>query len=390
MGKGARNRQRRHHSTAHSGVAGQDPANWLTWLSDGPLRGDDPGAQALLDRLATEHHMPCKLTYLNDPIFGWGASPIADITEDGTLIPDRSGTLDPVPVAMFEPPAAVASHDYRTGTVHDLLTESIIAAGFHRIPAGPVWTGRPAPGWGVHRTTDGVVLRGPDGSVHAEGAATLDPAWVSTATSLGYVLVLHGPRLGIRTPPGRTEASYTIEARAQEIRRGRREGLLAGATVTWHPMPLEETLQWVLFPAGMYSQPLPIAYIPIWEFNRHGGPETFGLTPFQDLAETPHAHDMIAHITDTDVDLHRPGIDPDLSFIAGYHSVDGHTDGRYATWKNAALDTGQILLITGRREIPTGPAAAALGRQASHDKAWEALRESHTAIVTTTPEPPAH
>ncbi len=85
----------------------------------------------------------------------------------------------------------------------------------------------------------------------------------------------------------------------------------------------------------MYSQPLPIAYLPIWEFNRHGGPEAFGLFPFRSFAAIPQAHGMVAHITDTDVDLHRPGVDRDLSFIAGYHAVEGIADGRYAAWKQA-------------------------------------------------------
>jgi hypothetical protein len=259
MGKAARNRKRREQSTSQPSTPHCDPASWQHWLPEGPLDGHDPQTQALLARLATEHHMPCTLTYLDDPVFGRGVFPVADITEDGILIPDRSGTVDPIPVVMFEPSRCVISHDSRTGTAYDLLTEAIIAAGFHRIPAGPLWTGRPAQGWGLYRTAEGLVLRDADGAVYAEATTALDPAWVSTATSLGSVLVLHGPCLGIRTPPGHTQASYTVDDRAQEITRGRRNGLLAGATVTWHPEPLEETLNWVLFPPGMYSQPLPIA-----------------------------------------------------------------------------------------------------------------------------------
>lgn len=388
MGKGARNRQRRHQSAGQPSTTGRDPADWLQWLPEGPLRGDDPRTQALLGRMATEHHMPCTLTYLDDPIFGRGVVPVAGIEEDGTLIPDRSGTVDPVPVVLFEPPAVVVVRDSRTGTAHEVRTEVLIMAGFHRIPAGPVWAGMPAEGWGVYRTSDGIVLRDPDGAIYAEGTPVLDPAWVSTATSLGSVLVLHGPRLGIRTPPGRTEASYTVEDRAEEIKQGRREGLLAGATVRWHPEPLDETLNWVLFQPGMYCQPLPIAYIPIWEFNRHGGPEAFGFAPFRSFAEIPQAQGMVAHITDTDVDLYRPGGDRGLSFICGYHAVEGIADGRYAAWKQAAFDTRQLLLITGRREIPTGPTALAAGLQTSHDAALEALRESHVAVVTVTPDHP--
>ncbi|MGH3869592.1 MAG: hypothetical protein ACRDQ4_26520 [Pseudonocardiaceae bacterium] len=74
MGKGARNRQRQHQSASHPSTAGRDPApaDWLDWLPEGPLRGEDPRTQALLQRMTTEHHMPCKLTYLHDPVFGRG------------------------------------------------------------------------------------------------------------------------------------------------------------------------------------------------------------------------------------------------------------------------------------------------------------------------------
>ncbi|MCA1702110.1 MAG: hypothetical protein LC808_02110 [Actinobacteria bacterium] len=389
MGKGARNRQRRAQSADQVSTESRDPAGWEHWLPEGPLRGDDPQTLALLARLATEHHMPCKLTYLHDPVLGCGAVPVAGITEDGTLIPDRSGTVDPIPVIMFEPSRSVISQDSRTGTAHDLLTETLITAGFHRISPGPIWSGRPAEGWGIYRATNGLVLRDPDGAVYAQGTTAFDPAWVSIATSLGSVLVLHGPCLGIRTPPGRTEACYTLADRAEEIKRGRRDGLLAGATVRWHPEPLEETLNWVLLPPGMFFQPLPVVYVPRWEFNRHGGPEACGLAPFRSFAETYQAHGMVAHITETDVDLYRPDVDRDLSFICGFHALEGTTDGRYAAWQQAALTARRLLLITGSREMPTGATVEAIGPQGSFDEAWNVLHESSVAIVTTTADHPA-
>jgi hypothetical protein len=107
MGKAARNRKRREQSTGQPSTASSDPASWQHWLPEGPLDGHDPQTQALLARLATEHHMPCTLTYLDDPVFGRGVFPVADITEDGILIPDRSGTVDPIPVVMFEPSRCV-------------------------------------------------------------------------------------------------------------------------------------------------------------------------------------------------------------------------------------------------------------------------------------------
>jgi hypothetical protein len=47
--------------------------------------------------------------------------------------------VDPIPVVMFEPSRSVIIQDSRTGTSHDVLTEVLITAGFHRIPLGPIW-----------------------------------------------------------------------------------------------------------------------------------------------------------------------------------------------------------------------------------------------------------
>jgi hypothetical protein len=139
----------------------------------------------------------------------------------------------------------------------------------------------------------------------------------------------------------------------------------------------------------MYSQPLPVVYVPVWEFNRHGGPEAFGLAPFRGFSEVPLARGMVAHLTETDVDLYRPDVDRDLSFICGYHAIGGITDGRCAMWRQAALTAGRLLLITGRREMPTVATIQATGPHAAYDQAWKVLHESHVAIVTTTADHPS-
>jgi hypothetical protein len=145
----------------------------------------------------------------------------------------------------------------------------------------------------------------------------------------------------------------------------------------------------VLLPPGMYFQPLPVVYVPRWEFTRHGGPETFGLAPFRGFAETPQAYGMVARITETDVDFYRPDVDRDLSFICGYHALEGSTDGRYAAWQQAALTARQLLLVTGRQEMPTAATVQATDPRVAYDQAWKVLRESSVAIVTTTPDHPA-
>ena len=209
MGKGARNRHRRAQSTDQGNTECRDPARWEHWLPEGLLPGDDPHTLALLARLATEHHMRCKLTYLHDPVLGCGAVPVTGIAEDGRLIPDLSGTVDPIPVVMFEPSRSVISQDSRTGTAHDLLTEAFITAGFHRIAPGPIWSGRPAEGWGIYRRTEGLVLRDPDGAVYAEGRTALlwtrpgcrsPPVWVVSWFCRGRAWVSALPQ-GAPRPP---------------------------------------------------------------------------------------------------------------------------------------------------------------------------------------------
>jgi hypothetical protein len=106
VGKAIRNRKRRGQSTGQPSTASSDPASWQHWLPEGPLDGHDPQTQALLARLATEHHMPCKLTYLDDPVFGRGTVPLADITEDGTLIRTSAARWIPSPWSCSNRPGA--------------------------------------------------------------------------------------------------------------------------------------------------------------------------------------------------------------------------------------------------------------------------------------------
>ena len=84
-----------------------------------------------------------------------------------------------------------------------------------------------------------------------------DPEWVSDAVTLGSVLVLFGPRLGIRIPPGQSPQSYTDQERAREFRDGRQTGLVAAATVAWRTCPPEDDLLGVLLREGAFGLDLP-------------------------------------------------------------------------------------------------------------------------------------
>jgi hypothetical protein len=255
-------------------------------------------------------------------------------------------------VLLFEPKRMMAFKDLRTGTVHDMRTEALISGGFQRL-AGPAWTVETASGWGVYRSSDTVVLRNADGEVAAKSSLTLDPAWISAAASQGWVLVLHGYPLGVSIPPGKTEHTYTVQDRAHEIAQARYNGLLAGALVKWAGA-LSDTLDWVLFPPGAFGLGVPLAYVPLWEFNRHGGPQEFGFTRLNRRVFLPFADGLAANITATDLDLVRPGTDePTDRYVTGYRAGEESSDRQFfETWRQAVLASGGLAVMTGNREMP--------------------------------------
>src|SRR5436190_23205154 len=94
--------------------------------------------------------MPCRLTFLDDEVLG-GMQQVTGIQPDGTLELDRAGTVEPLPVALFEPPQAVMLTNRVTGLSQEARVEGVIAGGFHRLPGAGAWALMPAPGWEVRR-----------------------------------------------------------------------------------------------------------------------------------------------------------------------------------------------------------------------------------------------
>lgn len=76
--------------------------------------------------------MPCRATWLTDPVLG-GMQPAA-FDSQGRLAADRSGTVEPVPVILFEPVQAVLMQNTVSGLMQDARVEAVIAAGFGRVP----------------------------------------------------------------------------------------------------------------------------------------------------------------------------------------------------------------------------------------------------------------
>jgi hypothetical protein len=276
--------------------------------------------------------------------------------------------------------------DLRTSTFHEPRMEYIISAGFHRQPRG-ILANFPAEGWGLYRTDTGLMLRDQFGDVWAKSTVTPDPGWLELAARNYWVTVYYGPWLGVRLPEGKTDRTYTLQDRIAEFRRGREEGLCAAASVRWYPEIFDQTMEWALLPAGAFGQPYPIAYVPAWNFDHLGGPETFGLEPVTlrghglALGPVPGARNLAVDVTSTDVDFFQPHLDTAINFVTGYRVHAGSPDPFFTAWRQMALQAGQVLMITGSKDLPAGPALIDEDPDDVMARTEEALRTSHAALV---------
>ncbi len=380
MGKAARNRRLR--STRQQQQADAAEARVRRDGHTGPMPAAAPATRQLMAQVLDQTEMPCRAAFIDSLFPGAGTvAPVTDVTDSGEPVFDLTETRDRVPVMMFEPERMVMATDTATGTTHDLLTEALVSGGFTRVPPLALLGAMPADGWELYRTTDGVVLIDPYGGTVAEGRLTLDPEWVSAAASSRQVLVLVGPRLGIRVPPGRTLESYTADERLKEFHQCRHEGHLIAAVVGWRGPDRGKALKWVLLRRGSLGLALPLAYVPAASFRAHGGAEAFGFTTFlppgAPINEPSLARGLAAELTATDLDLIRPDVDRELGWICGYRPGPG-SDETFRAWGKEARRHGYILVASGEKDLPaTGPDCA--------KRAFEVLMDSVVAAVPLTP-----
>jgi hypothetical protein len=293
--------------------------------------------------------MPGRVTYLDDPVFG-EMQPAIGVGSDGRIVTDTSSTEEPIPVVLFEPVRIMMGENKVTGLVQELRTEAIVAAGFHRVPSGPVWAAKPAVGWEVRREPGRLVLCDGTGDIWAASEITPDPQWVSAAVSYRHIIVFYGPRLGVRVPPGTDPASYTTAARAAEFRDGRQKGLVSVATVKWQGEASSQTLDWVTFLPGSFGQGLPGIFVPALTFARQGGPAAFGLALVPgEGAEVIPTSLLTARVSRTDIDLMDPAESQRFRWVGGVHYAEGID----TAWARAARRHGLALLVTGPR-LPGG------------------------------------
>lgn len=376
MGKAARNRrnrQRQSRATERLKKRG----------STGYLHGDSAEARELFAQVSAETEMPCRATFLDDPLFGGRPARVTGSTPEGELLTDTSREAGRMPVLLFEPVHVIALKDPVTGLTHEARTDVLVGAGWQRVPRQFLMAGLPADGWGLYRTATGVELLDPYGCVFAEGRLALDPEWVSAAVSIRSVMVFVGPRLGVRVPPGWSPESYTARARALEFREGRQDGLLAAATVKWHSSPSAETVSWVLLAENALGpQSPPTVYVPLLNLKAHGGPQALGFTDLSRFGrgplDIPAARGLAVRLTGADVDLIRADDDTG-GFIAGYLNPGGPDDERFAAWRASAARHGRILVITGSGELLPG-------EDTDFAHITEVIRASHGAFVPLTRE----
>ncbi|MFC8273869.1 hypothetical protein ACFUJR_15350 [Streptomyces sp. NPDC057271] len=171
-----------------------------------------------------------RLLYMNSPVLGLGQVATGIDPDTGTL--QTTDGEDPMPVALFEPERAMMSR-LPGGAPTEIQVEGAIASGMRRFPRG-VADLRTIPGWALHRLSDDrLELRSPDGGVYSRITVPASPDWYSAALHHGYAVCFYGPQLGVRTPPGSTQAKYTDAERLEEFRTARGRGLVAAGIIAY-------------------------------------------------------------------------------------------------------------------------------------------------------------
>ncbi|GAA2592922.1 hypothetical protein GCM10010399_24450 [Dactylosporangium fulvum] len=151
----------------------------------------------------------------DDPALGWTAAGVR-----------------PAAILLLEPAEPLMAVDPPTGRTFDLQVELLVRRGFGRFPLdAPVPA--PLPGWTVQIGPVGLELLDAGGNVWSAAGVTPGPRWLSTVDECGYVQVLYGAWLGVRTPRGVRADQYGPARRAAELRAARMRGLVAAATVAW-------------------------------------------------------------------------------------------------------------------------------------------------------------
>ena len=182
-----------------------------------------------LDEILADFSALGQAAYLDDPIFGFG---YAATERDELGLPQFSPELPQVPVALVERHQALLTHPDNDTPQQEVWTEHALTQGMRRIGHG-VHQLPNLDGWLIAewpRDGGGLQLQQPDGTLFVYALCKLDPAWTAAAQHYHEVLVLHGPRLGLRVPRSQADADHQ---RANELATARQEGLVTGGLMQW-------------------------------------------------------------------------------------------------------------------------------------------------------------
>jgi tetratricopeptide (TPR) repeat protein len=136
-----------------------------------------------------------------------------------------------VPVLLFELQGMLVTQLPDSGP-RELQVYAIVQAGLAHIVDG-VADALNIKGWTVSLRNKRIELRDPGGGLWAHAESEPPDAWFASATTLGVVLAVYGPRLGIHTPKWLDEADYTPDRRREELADTLRDGLLAAGFARW-------------------------------------------------------------------------------------------------------------------------------------------------------------
>lgn len=139
---------------------------------------------------------------------------------DDLGLPKFSPELPQLPIALVERHQALWTHPDNDTPQQEVWTEHALSQGMQRIGRGvhklPNLNGWLIAEW--PRDGGGLQLQQPDGNLFVYALCDFDPAWIAAAQHYHWVLVLHGPRVGLRVPSGQQNTD-TLHQRMTELAR---------------------------------------------------------------------------------------------------------------------------------------------------------------------------
>jgi hypothetical protein len=172
-----------------------------------------------------------RATYIDDPGLGFDYFATEEDAKRG--VPSFIPEPPRVPVALIERHQEMWTHPGNPGSRQEVWTQHALMQGMQRIGLG-VQKLPNLEGWLIAEWPDddgGLQLQQPDGNLFVYALCQVDKAWTEAAQGSGEVLVLHGPRLGIKVPPARAELME--HHRRTELADARRDGLVTGGLMRW-------------------------------------------------------------------------------------------------------------------------------------------------------------